>query len=203
MLLNCNIVNCVRKRIDESKKIPNYSNYVILPNEGLIYSLKQHKFIGSPNTKGYWHISLTSDSGSILSTSLHRAIYKCINGDIPKGFDVNHIDENKSNNSIFNLNLLTHKENCNWGTRNERVGKASAKARLGKPLTDECKKNMSKVHMNNSYTSIPVGAYKNEELIMSFPSMGEAERNGFNQRHISSCCLGKRKTHRGYEWRYI
>ena len=38
---------------------------------------------------------------------------------------------------------------------------------------------------------------------MTFPSTKEAGRNGFNNRHISECCIGKRKTHRGYEWRYI
>lgn len=203
MLLNCSIVNCVRKRIDESKQIPNYSSYLVLPNEGLVYSLKQHKFIGGPNNTGYWNCALTADDGKVWGTKVHRVIWMAVNGEIPEGMQVNHIDEDKNNNCIFNLNLMTAKENCNWGTRNERAGKASGKARLGKPLTDECKKNMSKAQMNNSYTSIPVGAYKNEELIMSFPSMGEAERNGFSQSHISSCCLGKRKTHRGYEWRYI
>lgn len=27
-------------------------------------------------------------------------------------------------------------------------------------------------------------------------------RNGFNQGHVSDCCLGKRHTHKGYIWRY-
>lgn len=33
---------------------------------------------------------------------------------------VNHIDENKSNNKIENLNLLTSQDNNNLGTRNEK-----------------------------------------------------------------------------------
>ena len=35
--------------------------------------------------------------------------------------DVNHIDENKSNNSLNNLEWRTHKDNCNYGARNERI----------------------------------------------------------------------------------
>ena len=33
---------------------------------------------------------------------------------------INHKDEDKANNSLSNLELTTHKENCNFGTRIER-----------------------------------------------------------------------------------
>lgn len=26
---------------------------------------------------------------------------------------------------------------------------------------------------------------------------------GFNHKHVSACCLGKRKSHAGYTWEYI
>jgi hypothetical protein len=35
--------------------------------------------------------------------------------------EVNHKDENKNNNAINNLEWITHQENCNYGTRNERI----------------------------------------------------------------------------------
>ena len=41
---------------------------------------------------------------------LHRYIYSYFNGPIEKGYDVHHIDENKLNNDISNLTLLTHSE---------------------------------------------------------------------------------------------
>ena len=39
--------------------------------------------------------------------SLHRVIWEYHHGEIPKGYTVHHIDENKSNNSISNFQLLT------------------------------------------------------------------------------------------------
>lgn len=38
---------------------------------------------------------------------LHRYIWQKYNGEIPKGFDIHHIDKNKDNNDISNLQLLT------------------------------------------------------------------------------------------------
>ena len=36
---------------------------------------------------------------------LHREVWKYHNGEIPKGYHVHHIDSNKNNNSIDNLEL--------------------------------------------------------------------------------------------------
>ena len=186
MLLNSEILNTVRKRIDESKQIPNYSNYVILPNEGLVYSLKRNKFIGCKDYQNYLKCTLYSDIRKVWTTKIHRVIYTACYGEIPEGLDVNHIDENHNNNSIFNLNLMTHKDNCNWGTRNERM----AKKLKGK-------------YVNRTDQSKPVVAYKNEELVMTFPSAREADRCGFERAAVAKCCKGKRKSYKGYEWRYI
>lgn len=40
------------------------------------------------------------------------------------------------------------------------------------------------------------------EVVKTWESTMEAERNGYNQARISDCCLGKRKTHKGYAWKY-
>lgn len=159
-----------------AKQLPNFSSYIILPNEGLIWSKKTGKFVGSKQSDGYYHTALTDDNGKATCGLLHRFIYEAVNGPIPEGLQVNHIDENKGNNRIDNLNLMTPKENNNWATHNERVAKAK---------------------------SNPVGAYVDGVLKFTFPSTAEAERNGFDHSHISKCCLGERKSHKGYEWRYL
>lgn len=185
-------------------KIDNFSNYEIYPKEGKIWSLKQNKFIGSnKNPKGYWQVHIYDDNGKGWNTKLHRVIYTACYGDIPMGLQVNHIDENKDNNSIFNLNLMSCKENVNWGTRNKRAGETISKVLKGKPHSEEHKKKNALAHINNIKISKPVGAYKNGELVMSFPSVAEASRNNYHNGAICDCCNGKRKTHKGYEWRYI
>lgn len=42
---------------------------------------------------------------------VHRVIWECFNGPIPDGMDVDHIDGNPKNNSLSNLQLLTHRDN--------------------------------------------------------------------------------------------
>lgn len=41
---------------------------------------------------------------------LHRVIWEEVNGAIPEGFDVHHIDRDRSNNQIINLEIMSHSE---------------------------------------------------------------------------------------------
>ena len=45
------------------------------------------------------------------------------------GKEINHINEDKLDNRVENLEYITHKENCNYGTRNSRMA-----TKLSKPL---------------------------------------------------------------------
>ncbi len=168
--------------------MPNYSDYVIFSKQGLIWSKKRNKWIGAKNKKsGYWYCTLCSDDGKIWTNLLHRIIWIACNGEIPTDMQVNHRDENLDNNSVSNLNLLTQKENNNWGTRTERA----AKAMKGKFIN---RKDQSKA----------VGMYKNGVLIMTFPSTMEVQRQlGLNNSSISQCCNGKQQSHKGFQWQYI
>lgn len=42
---------------------------------------------------------------------IHRLIYTLVYGDIPENFQIDHIDNNKANNNINNLQLLSPKDN--------------------------------------------------------------------------------------------
>ena len=99
--------------------LSNYSGYIIYPKQGLIWGKKSNRFIGNKDKNGYLHCSLYADDGTVWKTCIHRVIWITVKGEIPKGMQVNHIDENKENNSISNLNIMTPKENMNWGSRNE------------------------------------------------------------------------------------
>ena len=43
---------------------------------------------------------------------VHKVIWEHVHGPVPKGMDIDHIDGNTHNNSIFNLRLLEHGQNC-------------------------------------------------------------------------------------------
>ena len=89
---------------------------------------------------------------------------------------VNHKDEDKTNNYPYNLEYCTHKYNNNYGTRMKRISKKLSK----------------KVYQYDL----------NGNFIKSWSSTVELEKEGFNSSHISSCCLKKSKTHKGYIWSY-
>ena len=140
----------------------------------------------------YKIVCLSDDKKKKKMYKLHRVVYETVTGEpIQENLEVNHISEDKTENFFENLELVTHKYNCNFGTIKERIGKANSKS-----LT------------NNPKRSKSVGAFKNGELIMTFPSTNEAGRNGFHQGNVSDCCRNcylreGNNVYKGYEWRYL
>lgn len=163
-------------------KFRDYSNYEIY-SDGRIWSYKSKKFlkpITMPN--GYKTVNLVDNEGKKKMYYIHRVIYESVTGaPIPKCYEINHRSEAKDENMISNLELLTHKENCNFGTRNKR----SAKTRSRK-----------------------VGAFKDGKLVFTFSSTKEAGRQGFNQGAVWACCRNcfnrpRNNVYKGFVWKYI
>ncbi len=69
------------------------------------------------NQKRYHGVSLAKDGISIRK-QVHRLVYTTFIGNIPKGKQINHIDGNKLNNNLSNLELCTPKQNIRhaWKT---------------------------------------------------------------------------------------
>lgn len=163
-------------------KFRDYDNYEVY-EDGRIWSYSHKKWL-KPQTRkdGYQQVSLTDNNGKQKSYQLHRVVWEAVSGKpIPTSMQVNHIDENKLNNQKSNLNLMTPKDNTNWGSGIERRAKSRSKQ---------------------------VGAFKDDKLIFTFDSTAEARRNGFNQGHISECCNNcynrpGNNVYRGYTWRFI
>lgn len=99
------------------KATKGYSGYVV-SNDGQVFSKKRKKLLTITESRnGYKCVTLTQDNKN-YRLSIHRLVYETFVGVIPDGYEVNHKDENISNNKLDNLELLTHRENCNYGTRN-------------------------------------------------------------------------------------
>ena len=130
---------------------------------------------------GYLQLHLNK-SGKRKFFFVHRLVCEAFHENPENKPCVNHIDEDKTNNTVGNLEWCTYKENINHGTRNARVGKAIAKA-----------------------NSKPVGQYTTDgKLIKVWQSTMEVQRQfGFANGAISAVALGKRKTAYGYVWKYI
>lgn len=160
--------------------------------DGRIWSYKRNKFLRLTTRKdGYQQVSLSDNEGKRKTYKVHRIVWEAVTGSpIPEGYEINHRNEIKTSNMISNLELLTHKENINYGTRNSRA-----------------RKSISKENTNGK-RSKQVGAFLNGELVMTFLSTKEAQRQGFNSGHISACCRScylreGNNVYKGYTWRYI
>lgn len=66
-----------------------------------------YRFRKDPKT-GYYLSSKKTDVGK--RERLHNYVYRKEKGDIPKGYHVHHIDQNKDNNDISNLTTLSKHE---------------------------------------------------------------------------------------------
>lgn len=138
-------------------------------------NLKNSKVYG-----GYLIVRLCKN-GKMKNYKIHRLVAEAF---IPNWFDepqVNHIDENKLNNNVDNLEWCDAKYNSNHGTRNERIFRKTTNGKLSKPVLQ--------------FT-------KTGEFVREWPSANEAGRNGYNQGKVTSCCRGEQKKHKGYIWKY-
>lgn len=100
------------------KEIPGFKNYAI-SEEGEVFSIKSRMFIKQPIRKGYKTVTITNDAGKPITTGLHRLLmitYKPIEN--PDQMQVDHIDCNKLNNDLDNLEWVTKKENTHRAIKN-------------------------------------------------------------------------------------
>ena len=163
------------------KDIKDLEGLYQVSNFGQILSLNYHRSgkprLLKPDTirNGYLKVLLYKD-GKKKKFLVHRLVAEAF---IPNPDNlpcVNHKDEDKTNNSVENLEWCSHEYNINYGTHNERSAKTRSKKVLQFTLDGE--------------------------LIREWPSISECGRNGFSIGNICECCNGERKSHKGYIWKY-
>lgn len=104
----------------EWEQAKSFSKYLI-STDGQVYSLSRDKLIPlCENSCGYMRAYIVNDEGKLKHALVHKLVYIAHVGDIPKGLQVNHKDENKKNNCVENLELLTPSQNVRYGTGIER-----------------------------------------------------------------------------------
>lgn len=170
------------------KEIKDYENLYEISTSGEIRSIKRIGTNGKIlkkhiNKDGYYQIQLCKN-GKGKTYFVHILVAKTFLNDYDENLQVNHKNEIKTDNRLENLEMMTQKENLNYGTRNDRI---------------------SKSNKNREDVSRKIIAYKyeNMEFIGIFDSTKEVERQlGIDHSHVSKCCKGKIRQIKGYTFSY-
>lgn len=178
------------------KDIPGYEGLYKISNFGEIISLnynhtkKPKKLIPQKYKSGYLFVKIGGKNKSI-----HRLVAETFIPNIKNKPVVNHIDGNKKNNIVDNLEWNTISENTNHAIRNKLITFNSKKKKESELINirKATEKNKKKIFQYS----------KEGNLLGVFGSIIEASRKtNCNATHISLCAKGKQKSCGGYNWEY-
>jgi len=170
---------------EEWRDVIGYEQIYMVSNQGRIWSkprVNRGRLLG-----GYLmsvHVDKRNRCTVLLSNNRNKKL--CIPARLvatafirePKEYEeVNHLDENPSNNRVENLEWCTHVYNCNYGTRIERIKEKQDMAVLQYSLKGDFIAEYASMHIAAEAIKAEAG-------------------------HICDCCLGNRKWAYGYFWRY-
>ena len=109
------------------KDIKGFEGQYAVTSCGKVWSYKTHKFLALSTTRtGYAEAILyAGDANHRKHLQVHKLVIEAYKPNTSgRKLECDHIDENKQNNSINNLQWVTHKENCNRGSRNCKISKS-------------------------------------------------------------------------------
>ena len=105
--------NCVYKTH------PIFNLYAGSKDGRIIHIVKQKPQFGNKNKFGYMQIMVRRYGESKQKNfCVHKFVYECWRGLVPDGKEIDHIDDNKENNKLANLHLLTRSENIKKSMKN-------------------------------------------------------------------------------------
>lgn len=161
------------------KDIEGYEGLYQVSNLGNVKSLnykhtgKERVLKTAKDKDNYLVVGLYKEA-KLKTHRVHRLVAQSFIPNSKNLPQINHKDEDKTNNCVENLEFCDRKYNCNFGTRNQRVAESNSKRVL-------CVENG-----------------------VVYSSTMEVQRQlGFSNGNISSACNGKLKTAYGFHWCYI
>lgn len=170
------------------KPIENYPNYEV-DDRGRIYSLARWnrpydlELSPSHNNKGYQWVSLYNEFGG-RRRLIHRIVAKTFIPNPENKPEVNHIDGNKNNNSVDNLEWVTHLENVQ-----DAIRRGTAYQNIS-GFDNHRGKKIAQYDLNGN-------------LLKIWPSSRRIEKDlGYAHGNIGRACKMENSKGYGFRWKY-
>lgn len=199
--------------MEEWKAVPGTNNKIEVSNMGRVRSwlrgdgriLKTQK-----DRKGYHRLRVTIDRQK-MSFKLHRIVAGAFIDNPDHLPQVNHIDGNKDNNAVSNLEWVTNQQNVihSFAMANGEFTSVKDMTYIPTRMTINGKKVYLKSRLSNGHKKLcKSNEERRREIIatkdgerMDFRSISDAERY-FNSRHICAVLKGKRSHVKGWSFSY-
>lgn len=158
------------------KEVSGFPNYYV-SDDGRVFS-KSRKRLLKPHKKHHsWQLCL-SNRGVRRYAFVHTLVAEAFLNPPKEGQNqINHKDEDTSNNNANNLEWCTAKYNTNYGTLKKRQ---SILKTIGSPEV--------------------VALSLDKKVLKFYEYHSEAVADGFHKAHIGACKRGIRKSHKGFTW---
>lgn len=170
------------------RDIPGYEGMYMVSSYGRVRRIRLSKREGNGirvtrlTTNGYVKVNLSKD-GVTYHVTVHRLVAQAFIPNPNNLPQVNHKDEDKTNNHVENLEWCDARYNNNYGTKKTRF---------------------RATRLNDPRVSKPVLQFTMDgKLVAEYPSVREASRaTGFLHGNIKNCCRGKVASAYKFKWAF-
>lgn len=219
--------------LEEWRPINGFPNYAV-SNRGRVMNLKSGKILKNrSNNHGYVYVKLYKGDGTSKQIKIHRLVAQAF---IPNPLNlpqVNHIDENKTNNNVENLEWCTASQNTRHSIyqRSCKINQLTLDGKFIRQwessreiereigydhchIIDCCKNKFKQMYgfrweytdgLNQRKINRPVAALtKDGEFVAEYKSVAEASRClKISTTQIRNCLNGRLKSTNGLRFIYI
>lgn len=173
---------------EEWRPVRGYEKYYIVSSFGRVVSLprgyRENPKVLTYKKDAYPRVTLFGDDKKPRTKFVHRLVAEAFIPN-PMGLpEVNHIDEDKYNPCVWNLEWVTKSQNCNYGSRKSRIREKQ---------------------LNNVHPTPVVQKDKHGNVIARYPSVSEVPRatcGRFKRSNIQHALAGEMPFAYGFAWEY-
>lgn len=161
----------------EMKPIEGYEDRYAITDTGEVFSIPRQKYLTQRVDKdGYKYVRLRKVGTKQKFKRIHRLVAEAFLENPNNYTSINHIDENKQNNNVDNLEWCSVQYNTQYSSYKNK-GKSFQQKKV--------------VCIDELHNKISI-----------YPNIGTTRHDGFTPSSVRYCCKGIYKTHKGCKFMY-